>query len=35
VSRDELIVTLREILSQLEGAGSQADSGDHADSTAA
>ena len=35
VSRDELIVTLREILAQLEGSGSQSDSGDHADSTAA
>jgi len=35
VSRDELIVTLREILAQLEGSGSQADTGDQADSTAA
>jgi ParB family transcriptional regulator, chromosome partitioning protein len=35
VSREELIVTLREILAQLEGSGSQSDSGDHADSTAA
>jgi len=35
VSRDELIMTLREILSQLEDAGSQDASGDHADSTAA
>jgi len=35
VSRDELIVTLREILAQLEGSGSQSDSDDHADSTAA
>jgi ParB family chromosome partitioning protein len=35
VSRDELILTLREILAQLEGSGSQSDSGDHADSTAA
>jgi ParB family transcriptional regulator, chromosome partitioning protein len=35
VSRVELIVTLREILAQLEGSGSQSDSGDHADSTAA
>jgi ParB family chromosome partitioning protein len=35
VSRDELIVTLREILAQLEGSGSQSDSGDQADSTAA
>ena len=35
VSRDELIITLREILSQLEGAGSHSDSGDQADSTAA
>src|SRR5689334_1143935 len=35
VSRDELIVTLREILAQLEGSGSESDSGDHADSTAA
>ena len=35
VSRDELIMTLREILSQLEDSGSQDASGDHADSTAA
>jgi ParB family chromosome partitioning protein len=35
VSRDELIITLREILSQLEGADSHSDSGNQADSTAA
>jgi ParB family transcriptional regulator, chromosome partitioning protein len=35
VSRDELIMTLREILSQLEDSNSQDASGDHADSTAA
>ena len=35
VTRDELIVTLREILSQLEGAGSQEEPGTEADSTAA
>src|SRR5215471_10656201 len=35
VSRDELIMTLREILSQLEDSGSQDVSGNHADSTAA
>ena len=35
VTRDELIVTLREILSQLEGTASQDDAGEHADSTAA
>jgi len=35
VSRDELILTLREILSQLEDSSSQDAPGDHADSTAA
>jgi len=35
VTRDELIVTLREILSQLEGSGSQEEPGTEADSTAA
>jgi ParB family chromosome partitioning protein len=35
VSRDELIMTLREILSQLEDSGSQDASGERADSTAA
>jgi ParB family chromosome partitioning protein len=35
VSRDELIMTLREILAQLEDSGSQDAPGDHADSTAA
>ena len=35
VSRDELILTLREILSQLEDSSSQDASGGHADSTAA
>jgi ParB family chromosome partitioning protein len=35
VSRDELIVTLREILSQLEDSGAQDASGERADSTAA
>jgi len=35
VSRDELIVTLREILSQLEGSGVQEDPATEADSTAA
>jgi ParB family chromosome partitioning protein len=35
VSRDELIITLREILSQLEGADLHSDSGNQADSTAA
>jgi len=35
VTRDELIVTLREILSQLEGSGAQEDPATEADSTAA